>query len=62
MNLGSESKRTQRQGECRTTEDVGRLFERYRVEARLMHDVTGEPRPKAVPRHAEPVEPLAMSH
>jgi hypothetical protein len=35
MCFGSEDReRTFRQGECRTTDDVGRLFERYRAEAR----------------------------
>jgi hypothetical protein len=34
MCLGSDMEQTLRQGEYRTTEDVGRLFERYRAEAR----------------------------
>jgi hypothetical protein len=61
MCLGSESERFNRQGECRTTEDVRRLFERYRVEARLFAEMSGEPDPMAQPQAQEPVEPLVTT-
>jgi len=51
MRFGSESKPQDEQhlGECRTTEDVRRLFERYRAEARLHAEITGEDEPLMVP-------------
>jgi len=58
MCFGSEIERTF-QGECRTTEDVARLFERYRARARedaeeTVRDEPAEHEPQAVPV-AEPV-------
>jgi len=51
MRFGSESKPQEQEhlGECRTTEDVRRLFERYRAEARLHAEITGEEEPLTVP-------------
>ena len=51
MRFGSESKPQVQEhlGECRTTEDVRRLFERYRAEARLHAEITGEEEPLTVP-------------
>jgi hypothetical protein len=40
--LGSTQQRSWRNGECRTTEDVGRLFEHYRDEARLFAEMVGD--------------------
>jgi hypothetical protein len=54
--LGSTQQRSWRNGECRTTEDVGRLFEHYRDEARLFAEMVGDlpqrPAPRPTPREA----------
>jgi hypothetical protein len=42
MRFGSEEQRSFRQGECRTTNDVRLLFERYRAEARHYEALMGE--------------------
>jgi len=52
MRFGSESKPQdddEHLGECRTTEDVRRLFERYRAEARLHAEICGEEDPLLAP-------------
>ena len=58
MCFGSEIERNLH-GECRTTEDVRQLFERYRAHARdsaerIGRDMPAEQQPQAVP-DAEPV-------
>jgi hypothetical protein len=53
MRFGSESKPQDQEqehlGECRTLDDVRRLFDRYRAEARLHAEITGEDEPLTVP-------------
>jgi len=50
MRFGSESKpQDEHLGECRTREDVHRLFERYRAEARLHAEISGEDEPLIEP-------------
>jgi hypothetical protein len=57
MCFGSEAELSFRQGECRTTDDVGKLFERYRAEARHYAELTSEDDP--VEREREtPVVPV----
>jgi hypothetical protein len=54
MCFGSEDReRTFRQGECRTTDDVGRLFERYRAEARHYAEVPDPDAPAEPEREPE---------
>lgn len=58
MCFGSETERTF-QGECRTTEDVGRLFERYRTRARQAADDIEPAEHDEAPEHDEPrAEPV----
>jgi hypothetical protein len=56
MCLGSDMERTYREGECRTTEEVRLLFERYRAEARHFAEIADEdPSPEREAERPEPV-------
>lgn len=62
MCFGSESQQEfEHLGECRTREDVRRLFERYRAEARLYAEMTGEHEPMIVPDVETADEPLVTA-
>jgi hypothetical protein len=53
---GSEQQRSWRGGECRTTEDVRRLFEHYRDEARQFARLAGEAPQRPAPMlHKRPL-------
>ncbi len=61
MPFGSDTERLQHRHECETTEEIRRLFERYRAEARQYADLTGEYEPMIVPTDDEPSEPLVTT-
>lgn len=63
MSFGSESERTLHHGECRTTEDVRLLFERYRAEARHFDEILGNRGVEELPaREPEPArEPTLLA-